>query len=134
MDIMITGDFNLGFLNDWESVEISDFVKKVKDRIENDETIGIETSQAVKLIEFSEKWNLVQLIKEGTRGNRILDLAFTNNVDMFGKITHDRHNNISDHDTLVIKTNYDENHPFYIIFLSNIQQFFRLGPILSCIC
>ena len=30
-----------------------------------------------------------------------------NSVDMIGEISHEKHNNMQDHDTLVIDTNYD---------------------------
>ena len=51
---------------------------KINERIGNKEKIGSESSQILEAIEFSEKWNLVQHIKNPTRGNNILDVILTN--------------------------------------------------------
>ena len=107
VDVLITGDFNLGNLHEWDDAFISEYVKKVKDRRENDEFIGSDTNQAANLIDFSKKWNLTQMVKNNTRDGNILDLIFTNNSDMICEISHDKHSKMSDHDTLIVNTNYD---------------------------
>ena len=49
------------------------------------------------------------MVKNSTHESQILDHVFSNNTDMIGEINHDKHSNLSDHDTLIIETNYDNN-------------------------
>ena len=104
--IIITGDFNLGKLEDWSDEIVEKTKDKINERILNKEIIGSESSQMLELIEFSERWNLIQNVKKPTRENRILDLIMTNE-DIVCEIHHEKHCNISDHDTLVMKVDLE---------------------------
>ena len=99
--ICVTGDFNLGFLENWSHSAINDFVQKASERLENISKIAENKIQALELIEFCEKWCLFQQIEEYTRQNRILDL-FLLNSDIVTKIEYISHKNLSDHETMVI--------------------------------
>ena len=83
VDVLVTGDLNLGSLKDWDNVFLSEFSKKVKDRRGKDGIIGEDTAQTVTLIDFSLKW------RNSTHDGRIIDLVFTNYVDMIRKKNHD---------------------------------------------
>ena len=76
---------------------------KASKRRENESKIAENKIQALGLIEFCEKWNLIQQINEYTRQNRILDLFLTNS-DIVSDISYISHEKLSDHDTMVIKT------------------------------
>ena len=52
------------------------------------------------MIEFIEKWNLLQYVKVLTRNNNILDLIFTDDTDLIEDISQDMHSAISDHNTI----------------------------------
>ena len=47
------------------------------------------------------------MVKNSTCDGNILDLIFTNNSDMICEISHDKHSKMSDHDMLIVNTNYD---------------------------
>ena len=104
--MIITGDFNLGELEDWNDEKIEKTKDRINERILNKEVIGSKCKQTNELIEFSEKWNLIQNTKNPTRDNKILDLIFTNE-DIVCDISNIKHGNISDHDTLVIKVDLE---------------------------
>ena len=47
---------------------------------------------------------LIQVVKNPTRLNNILDLVFTNDTDMVGDITHEANKDLTDHHTLIVRT------------------------------
>ena len=104
--VIVNGDFNLGKLGDWEDKEIEKTKDKINEKIYNKETIGSEKAQMLELIEFAEKWGLMQNIKDITREDRILDLVFTNE-DIVCDTKYERHAKISDHDTIILKVDLD---------------------------
>ena len=62
--------------------------------------------QILEAIEFAEKWNLSQKIKNPTRENNILDLLLTSD-DLVSDIKHEHHAHISDHDTLIVRVDME---------------------------
>ena len=100
--IFMTGDFNLGFLKDWNHDVINKIYEETSMRSSEDKIVSDDKHQAVNLIEFCEKWCLVQKVNENTRSNRILDLVFTNSDDLIDDINHIKNEKMSDHDSLVI--------------------------------
>ena len=63
-----------------------------------------ERDQFTKLIELTDKYNLVQAIEEPTRERNTLDLVFTNDISMFTHIEVTK-SNLSDHNQIEITTN-----------------------------
>lgn len=90
-NIIMMGDFNVPSVN-WESM-VAD---------------GTSRSAAVhrqerELIVFAEKYCLEQIVTRPTRENNILDLFFTNNIDMLYQYDV-CDSNISDHRLVTVKT------------------------------
>ena len=57
--MIITGDFNLGELEDWNDEKIEKTKDRINERIHNKEVIGSKCMQTNEFIEFAEKWNLI---------------------------------------------------------------------------
>ena len=104
--MFINGDFNLGKLNDWSEDSVNSVRDKIYERVSNRENIGVESAQMMEAIDFADKWNLEQKIKNPTREDRILDLLFTSD-DIESDIKHERHAYISDHDTIIVKVDLE---------------------------
>ena len=77
--VYITGEFNLEFLEDWINDLIQLYCDSVVCRLSEDEVVANNKIQAQELIQFTEKWNLTQFVKEPTHLDNILDLIFVNN-------------------------------------------------------
>ena len=73
--------------------------------MENNLPIVNTKTQARALLNMTERMNLNQMVKEGTRLNNILDLVLTDDMEVIGDITNIKHDKLSDHDTLVIDLN-----------------------------
>ena len=73
----MNGDFNLGKLHDWRDDTVDRVRDKINERISNRDSIGSESSQILEAIDFVEKWNLKQNVKNPTRDNNILHRLFT---------------------------------------------------------
>ena len=104
---IVTGDFNLGMLESWTAASINKLVDSTSQRIENDFDISIDKEQALNLLEFADRWVLSQKVQEATRESRILNLVLTDSDQMVKSIFHEKHCNISDHDTLLINLNLE---------------------------
>ena len=100
--ILITGDFNMGFLGDWSPQIINKIYEDTNRRIDDDKSVSDDKIQAVKLIEMCEKRCLIQKVSESTRQERILDLVLTSEEELIDDIKHIRHEKLSDHDTMII--------------------------------
>ena len=76
--IIVNGDFNLGKLEDWNEHIIESTKDRINERIQNKKKIRSECTQMLDLMDFADRWNLIQNIKNPTKDDRILDLVFTN--------------------------------------------------------
>ena len=65
--IFLSGDFNLGFLEDWESEKFDEIKWAVDNRNKEGKTVAADRSQALMLVQFVEDHFLQQQIREGTR-------------------------------------------------------------------
>ena len=101
LKIVMTGDFNFGFLKTWDTNTIVEFTDKVNKGSDNDRNLSAANLQASLLLDFTSKWNLTQIVKDSTRLNNTLDLIFTDCLELFGNISIDKHVNLSDHDTII---------------------------------
>ena len=100
-NILIMGDMNFPFLG-WNEVNGS-VIHKFNSGGTRD-----EQSQAQALLNLSDRYFLNQVIKEPTRINNIIDLAFTNNQDLLTNINVDKvTNQISDHNLIIGDLNYE---------------------------
>ena len=66
------------FLKSWDSLVITDFLSKSLYRMEKELPIASAKSQARSLLDLTERLNLNQMVKDGTRMDNILDLVLTN--------------------------------------------------------
>ena len=106
---VMNGDFNMSFLESWDAAVITEFLQKSTYRKENNLPIVSAKFQARALLNMTERMNLNQMVKEGTRLNNILDLVLTDDIDIIGDINNIKHEKLSDHDTLVIDLNISHN-------------------------
>ena len=106
---IVNGDFNLGFLKAWDPTEITDFLSKTKYRMENHLTIAKAKHQAIALLNFTERMNLSQMVKESTRVDNILDLVLTDCMDVIEEISNVKDDKLLDHDSLIIEINITSN-------------------------
>ena len=67
-----------------------------------------ERDQFSKLMELTDKYNLVQAIEEPTRERNTLDLVFTNDISIFTHIEVTK-SNLSDHNQIELSTNFKTN-------------------------
>lgn len=83
--IILAGDFNLPNI-DWETLTVK-----------QNPQYGKEING--KMIEIATEFNLIQIVKEPTRGKNVLDLIFTTNPDLIEKT--EIHPGMSDHDAVI---------------------------------
>ena len=102
---IVNGDFNLGFLEAWDPLVISEFLTKNKYRLEKELEISKAKKQAMALLEFTERMNLEQMVKDSTRNDNILDLILTDCMEVIENIVNIKHDKITDHDTLIVELN-----------------------------
>ena len=102
---IVNGDFNLGFLEAWDPLVISEFLTKNKYRLEKELEISKAKKQAMALLEFTERMNLEQMVKDSTRNDNILDLILTDCMEVIEDIVNIKHDKITDHDTLIVELN-----------------------------
>ena len=105
--ILISGDFNLGFLNSWDPSQIEAIKGSIDKRSADGKNVAEDKLQAKMLIEFVEEHFLQQHVKEATRKENILDLIFTNNQDLIVKCNQIQHSKLSDHKTNVALLSYN---------------------------
>ena len=103
--ILVSGDFNLGFLQNWDS-EIVEAIKAGATFPRDGRSVSEDKKQALHLIEFVEEFFMIQYIKEATRKNNILDLVFTNNIDVITTCQQIINSKLSDHNTLLAQLSY----------------------------
>ena len=77
--------------------------------MENHLTIAKAKHQAIALLNFTERMNLSQMVKESTRVDNILDLVLTDCMDVIEEISNVKHDKLSDHDSLIIELNITSN-------------------------
>ena len=65
-------------MSDWSHSERVNFMETIDNRIENGKSIAEDKRQARLLCEIIQDLFLSQFMSESTRGNRILDLMFSN--------------------------------------------------------
>ena len=106
---LMTGDFNLGFLGNWNSEVICNFVHNTNSRNEQNKVIDSRKKQALKLLDLTDAWGLEQKVTDGTRKANILDLVLTNSDNLVYNIDHIKHDKLSDHDTMVINIENPNN-------------------------
>ena len=105
--ILISGDFNLGFLNNWNNEHIESTKNAIEKQTNVGKAVAEEKTQAKMLIEFVEEHFLMQQINEGTRKDRILDLVFTNDENLVLRCSQIQHAKLSDHNTTVATLSYN---------------------------
>ena len=71
--------------------------------------IASTKSQALSLLELTERKNLNQMTKEGTRLENVLDFILTHNIELEIDIKNIKHDKMSDHDLLLIDLNIAKN-------------------------
>ena len=76
-DLTILGDFNIPEMDGWGEIQIENLYKKASQK-ELDKKTGVKTMSASKWMEFCEEQGMLQLVKESTRKEKILDLIFSN--------------------------------------------------------
>ena len=96
LKFLMTGDFNLGFLKNWNSECLSEFIHSNSVRSEQSKVIDTRKKQALKLLELTDSWSLTQKVTEGTRKANILDLVLTDSNDMICDIDHVKHDKVVD--------------------------------------
>ena len=103
--ILMSGDFNLGFLNSWDVNTIE--ILKAGALFQRDgRSASEEKKHALHFIEFVEEFFMIQYIDEATRKKNILDLIFTNNSDLIIKCRQVVNSKLSDHNTIITDLSY----------------------------
>ena len=105
--ILISGDFNLGFLENWDSEKLEATKEAIQKRTNNGKAVADYKIQARMLIEFVEEHFLIQHISENTRKQSILDLVFSNDENLILRCSQLQHAKLSDHNTQVAILSYD---------------------------
>ena len=105
----VSGDFNIKEMKSWDEDTINEMKETVLSRNDSDNDsitdIGVVKLNSMNMIEFIEKWNLLQYIKVPTRKDNILDLIFTDDTELIEDISQEVHSAISDHNTIVVSVN-----------------------------
>ena len=104
--ILVSGDFNLGFLNSWDFKTIEELKAKSSNRAGDGRSVAEDKKQALFLIEFAEEFFLAQHIDQGTRRQNILDLIFTNNDQLITRCYQIINSTLSDHNTICCELSY----------------------------
>ena len=102
--VIMAGDFNFPFI-EWKRSGVGACSWAMKQGTYASED---EKSQFHKLMEISDKYNLVQAIEEPTRKENTLDLVFTNEIDAFGQVEVTE-TIMSDHNVIEITTDIEWN-------------------------
>ena len=105
--ILLSGDFNLGFLEDWNEDKIESTKQAINNQMKVGRGIAEDKLQAKMLIELVEEHFLIQEVNEGTRKERILDLVFSNDMNLVLKISQISHSKLSDHNTSIATLSYN---------------------------
>ena len=96
-------------MKSWDEETINEMKETVLSRNDSDNDsntdIGVVKLNSMNMIEFIEKWNLLQYIKVPTRKDNILDLIFTDDTELIEDISQEVHSAISDHNTIVVSVN-----------------------------
>ena len=103
--IVIGGDFNFPFLQAWTTEDIEDVSSNTSARLQSNSAIGSDRSQAANMIDFLNEFSLSQEVTEGTRGNNILDVIFTNDENLIDDIEVMENFQISDHKFIIANFN-----------------------------
>ncbi len=98
---IMSGDFNFSFMENWDTSNQAALNQSVKSRQGDRLAVAQDKLQANILLELVEEHMLIQFIKESTHDEAILDLAFSNNEDIFDKINVIENVSLSDHRTIV---------------------------------
>jgi len=104
--LLVSGDFNLGFLNSWDVNSIEALKASTSSRQADGGRVSEDKKQALMLIDFSEEFFLQQFIDEGTRRKNILDLIFSNNDQLIIKCSQITNTKLSDHNTICAELSY----------------------------
>ena len=95
--IVLGGDLNFPFLHSWSGEDIEDVTANSSARSDNNNAVGSERLQALKMIELMSDFSLNQEVTEGTRGSNILDVLFSNDDDLIEDIEVIENMQMSDH-------------------------------------
>ena len=102
--IIWTGDFNFPFA-EWKECVSGGSTWEFKTNVN---ASADEREQFRILMNLANKFNLIQMISEPTRGNNTLDLIFTNETDLFS--SHEiSHSALSDHFLIEMSTTLQTN-------------------------
>ena len=104
--VLVSGDFNLGFLKSWDASSIESIKSSSSSRSADGKAVSEDKKQALFLIEFAEDFFLHQHIEEGTRRQNILDLIFTNDNQLIVNCSQIINENLSDHNTICAELSY----------------------------
>ena len=104
--LLLSGDFNLGFLNSWDINSIEAIKASTSSRQADGRAVSEDKKQALLLINFSEEFFLQQYIDKGTRRQNILDLIFSNNDQLIIKCSQITNSKLSDHNTISVDLSY----------------------------
>ena len=105
--ILISGDFNLGFLENWDEEKLEATKDAIGNRANVGKSVATDKIQAKLLIEFVEEHFLIQHISENTRKQSILDLVFSNDVNLILRCSQIQHVKLSDHNTQIAILSYN---------------------------
>ena len=104
--VLVSGDFNLGFLNSWDVNSIEAIKACASSRQAEGKAVSEDKKQALLLIDFAEEFFLQQYVDEGTRQQNILDLIFSNNEQLIIKCSQVTNSKLSDHNTICADLSY----------------------------
>ena len=104
--LLVSGDFNLGFLNSWDVDSLETIKASTSSRQAAGRAVSEDKKQALMLIDFAEEFFLQQFIDEGTRRQNILDLVFSNNDQLIIKCSQITNTKLSDHNTICADLSY----------------------------
>jgi hypothetical protein len=99
-NLILNGDLNFKSMNYWEPHNINN----LRDRAQN-RTLSQDCQQALLLLDLIDQHMMQQVIMEPTRGDAALDLLFSNNQELFSKVTVIENIIISDHKTILAGLN-----------------------------
>ena len=116
------GDLNFPSAGCWGPAEVYEMRRQETTKGK----IGSIVTQELTLLDYTESKLMVQLVKEYTRYQSILDIIFTNNTDIYRNITVEEDFTLSDHSSVLLEieaVDLEDDDQEQYIYLTEIKNY-----------
>ena len=99
--LLVSGDLNFPSMKSWTCQDMEHMSANSNARISNDNPVGDDKTQILKLVEFVQKFSLNQEVTEGNRQENILDQIFSSDSELIEEVEIIENSTISHHKFIV---------------------------------